>query len=288
MGDITKIKVNGEPESSYQLYPRNEEFTKRAGDSGTQPDWNQNDVSAPDHVKNRTHWEDPEVLGDIVARYPNFQLSDWDDYRHGEFSLREELVVGDTYKVSIIGGAGRYCVCYRDGFTKYLGNEVSNGFRIADHGAGSGTIDLYYDIYGSPIDLTITHVTTPQKIHKLDPKYLPDADLEIRVNEESPNRPITANNMQITVGSVEGVCAKLANGDVPKVVIRYFRSTSPGYCDYAMVGSVIYMNRYGEYFTFAYIIGNGFSCYLHEVRLHMTGEISSANTPKKLAFESSV
>ena len=31
MGDITKIKVNGDPESSYQLYPRNEEFAKRAG-----------------------------------------------------------------------------------------------------------------------------------------------------------------------------------------------------------------------------------------------------------------
>lgn len=31
MGEITKIKVDGEPESSYQLYPRNEEFAKRAG-----------------------------------------------------------------------------------------------------------------------------------------------------------------------------------------------------------------------------------------------------------------
>ena len=31
MGEITKIKVNGNPESSYQLYPRNEEFAKRAG-----------------------------------------------------------------------------------------------------------------------------------------------------------------------------------------------------------------------------------------------------------------
>lgn len=34
MGEITKIKVNGNPESSYQLYPRNEEFAKRAGGTG--------------------------------------------------------------------------------------------------------------------------------------------------------------------------------------------------------------------------------------------------------------
>ena len=31
MNDITKIKVNGDPESSYQLYPRNKEFAKRGG-----------------------------------------------------------------------------------------------------------------------------------------------------------------------------------------------------------------------------------------------------------------
>ena len=37
MSDITKIKVDSEPESSYQLYPRNEEFAKRAGgDTGSQ------------------------------------------------------------------------------------------------------------------------------------------------------------------------------------------------------------------------------------------------------------
>ena len=30
MNDITKIKVDGDPESSYQLYPRNNEFAKRA------------------------------------------------------------------------------------------------------------------------------------------------------------------------------------------------------------------------------------------------------------------
>ena len=38
MNDITKIKVDGELESSYQLYPRNEEFAKR---------------SAADHIKNK-------------------------------------------------------------------------------------------------------------------------------------------------------------------------------------------------------------------------------------------
>ena len=34
MNDITKIKVNGEPESSYKLFPKNREFEKRAGGNG--------------------------------------------------------------------------------------------------------------------------------------------------------------------------------------------------------------------------------------------------------------
>ena len=37
MSDITKIKVDGEPESSYQIYPRNSEFAKRAGGSVPKP-----------------------------------------------------------------------------------------------------------------------------------------------------------------------------------------------------------------------------------------------------------
>lgn len=36
MNDITKIKVDGEPGSRYQLYPRNEEFAKRAGSNTMQ------------------------------------------------------------------------------------------------------------------------------------------------------------------------------------------------------------------------------------------------------------
>ena len=57
MNDITKIKVDGEPESSYQLYPRNNEFVERAN---VHPDWNQNDETRPDYVKNRPFYaEDP-------------------------------------------------------------------------------------------------------------------------------------------------------------------------------------------------------------------------------------
>lgn len=63
MSDITKIKVDGELESSYQLYPRNEEFAKRAEDP--QSDWNQSDETAPDYVKNRPFYKDVKILDSI-------------------------------------------------------------------------------------------------------------------------------------------------------------------------------------------------------------------------------
>ena len=70
MNDITKIKVDGEPESSYQLYPRNEEFAKRAGGgnggSNVQSDWNQNDETQPDYVKNRPFYKAIETVNTTV------------------------------------------------------------------------------------------------------------------------------------------------------------------------------------------------------------------------------
>ena len=67
MGEITKIKVDGEPESSYKLYPRNEEFAKRS--EGVQPDWNQNDETRPDYVKNRPFWREKtkELLVPLIT-----------------------------------------------------------------------------------------------------------------------------------------------------------------------------------------------------------------------------
>ena len=282
MSDITKIKVNGELESSYKIFSKNREFEKRAE---CHPDWNQNNVSTPDYVKNRTHWTEPEIL-DVIFQQDDVALHDASDFLEANqlLVLSEELVVGDTYNVNI-DGVDHYVVCYTNNSDKhFLGKESTNPFMLFGSG-GSAKLYLYNFNYGSTVRLTVTHIT-PQKIHKLDPKYLPDADLEIRVNENYPNNPITANNMQITVGSVEDVCAKLANGDVPKVVIRYFRSTSPGYSDIAYIAHASYILRYGESLTISYIIGEYYSgCYLHSTRFRMNGTLINSEQPKKLAFD---
>ena len=294
MNEITKIKVNGDPESSYQLYPRNEEFAKRSGGgSGTQPDWNQNDVSAPDYVKNRTHWTEPEIL-DVIFQQDDVALYDATDFLQSEQSLvfSEELVVGDTYNVNI-DGVDHYVVCYTRDRDVHLGKEQPDMFMLFGSGS-SATLYLYNFNYGSTVRLTITHIT-PSKIHKLDPKYLPNADLEITVtlNYTEPGKSfsyskITAENMKITEGSVEGVCAKLAVGVIPKVVIKYFLSYTPGYSDNAIVTDLVYMLRYGENLELTYYIGDSTTLHKHTVQLNMDGTYISSDTPKKLTFESYV
>ena len=205
MGEITKIKVNGDPESSYQLYSRNEEFAKR---SDIQPDWNQNDETAPDYVKNRTHWTEPEIL-DVIFQQDDVALYDATDFLQSEQSLvlSEELVVGDTYNVNI-DGVDHYVVCYTRNSEVHLGKESPDRFMLFGSGS-SATLYLYNFNYGSTVRLTITHIT-PSKIHKLDAKYLPDEVIDSIDNAQS-----TASNAQSTAKKAQTAANSKMNANNP-------------------------------------------------------------------------
>lgn len=96
MSDITKIKVDGEPESSYKLFPKNREFEKRAGgntgsQSSVQPDWNQNDETQPDYVKNRPFYEETETTPILESQQIDFSQS---------FGIPTSIVKGNTYLIT--------------------------------------------------------------------------------------------------------------------------------------------------------------------------------------------
>ena len=104
MNDITKIKVDGEPESSYQLYPRNEEFAKRAGgntgsQSGVQPDWNQNDSTAADYVKNRPFYTG-DTVETVLVEESTVSFAPSEGVYMGQLNSTFSATVGETYKVS--------------------------------------------------------------------------------------------------------------------------------------------------------------------------------------------
>ena len=117
MGDITKIKVADESESNFKLYPRNEEFAKRAGGSGVQPDWNQNDDTKPDYVKNRPFYTGDPVETVLLEEQVVTFTDGWSNT-----SFNFDISVEDIVKVTW-DGAEYTCIPTLDADGLSFGNE---------------------------------------------------------------------------------------------------------------------------------------------------------------------
>ena len=191
MNDITKIKVDGEPESSYKLFPKNREFEKRAGgntgsQSGVQSDWNQNDEAAPDYVKNRPFYTyDAET---VIVEESTVSFADSPDGFYGaEFQSTFSATGGEIYKVYWDGTAYE-CACV------ILSNKPRIG-NLSITGDGSDTGEPFYMtvINGKGIMIATTDTSAShtisisgfvQEVVKIDEKYLPDP-LILYVHNES-------------------------------------------------------------------------------------------------------
>ena len=181
MGDITKIKVNGGPESSYQLYPRNEEFAKRSGggnagsQSGVQSDWNQNDATKPDYVKNRPFYTVDPVETVIVEESTVAFSKSPDGFYFAEFPSFE-ATVGETYKISwdstiyestCIDNDGEICI--GDPYLLDGGSGTGEPFNITVNHV-NGALIVTKDTSASHT-FSISRLVT--EVVKIDEKYLP-------------------------------------------------------------------------------------------------------------------
>ena len=181
MRDITKIKVDGEPESSYKLFPKNREFEKRAGgntgsQSCVQPDWNQNDETAPDYVKNRPFYTGDRVETVLVEESTvSFDVAD--GMYMGNLESTFSATVGDTYKVSWDGTVYE-CTC-----AEFSGQATIGNLSIAGVGSDTGEPFLVVVNNGRRIkigtaDASASHIISisgfVSGVVKIDEKYLPD------------------------------------------------------------------------------------------------------------------
>lgn len=176
MNDITKIKVDGEPESSYKLFPKNREFEKRAGgntgsQSSVQPDWNQNDDTQPDYVKNRPFYTDDPVetvlLEETTAEFTKANSG----YSY-KLSNPLSLEVGQTYQVSWDG------TVYECIGTVLDRGIILGNLSIVNAGEDTGEPFIYGFAEFFTKDTSASHtisisVYVPQII-KIDEKYLPE------------------------------------------------------------------------------------------------------------------
>ena len=186
MNDITKIKVDGEPESSYQLYPRNEEFAKRAGGgngvSNVQPDWNQNDETQPDYVKNRPFYTGG-LVETVLVEESTISFAAADGIYMGELKSTFVPTIGETYKV-YWDGAAYECTC-----VEFSGDPVIGNLSIPGLGSDTGEpfliVDGNYREIGNgnrikigTADTSASHIISISgvvtEVVKIDEKYLPD------------------------------------------------------------------------------------------------------------------
>ena len=175
MSDITKIKVNGDLESTYKLFSKNREFEKRAE---SQSDWNQNDDTQPDYVKNRPFYMLDHVET-VLMEEITVSFSKGSNGLYGvEFPSTFEATVGETYKV-YWDGAVYECVCVDFNNILTIGN-------LSIIGAGPDTGEPFFmnihngeGILIGTSDTSDTHTFSISGfisgIKKIDRKYLPKA-----------------------------------------------------------------------------------------------------------------
>ena len=171
MSDITKIKVNGNPESSYQLYPRNEEFAKRS--EGAQPDWNQNDNTKPDYVKNRPFYaEDPVETVLLEEQDVTFANDESDP------SFNFKASPEDINHIKVTWDGAEY-ICIPQIYSDYI--EFGNKFIDDDTREDTGE-PFYYDgevfYTDSSADSHQIKVSKlSNKVIKIEPNYIPNSNI---------------------------------------------------------------------------------------------------------------
>ena len=172
MNDITKIKVDGNPESSYKIFSKNREFEKRAE---FQSDWNQNDDTKPDYVKNR-----PFYTGDLVetvfVEESTVTFTEDNGFYVGGLESTFSATIGETYKVSW-DGAVYECTCVDVKGLPAIGNPSIEGV-----GSDTGEPFLISATNGEEIVIGTTDTSAShkfsisgfaQEVVKIDKKYLP-------------------------------------------------------------------------------------------------------------------
>lgn len=145
-----------------------------------QSDWNQTDSSAPDFVKNRTHWEEEVVVSTYDSSTSTMTLTQYDESR--SYTVEFNGIVYDNLhfeKAIHNAGGNLYHVYLGEIVTKLSDETAKYPFSIYAY-SSSGYPDISQDIElsvsvneGINID-SVTIYDAEKIVHHLDPKYIKD------------------------------------------------------------------------------------------------------------------
>ena len=149
--------------------------------SGVQPDWNQNDSTAADYVKNRPFYTGDPVET-VLVEESTIQFTDIGGLFTSAIKSTFSPTVGNVYKISW-DGTDYESTCVKVGQNTYIGN-------LSIEGSGPDTGEPFLmlvrnqEIDVATLDTNSYHTISisrfvPGVVVKIDPKYLPDNALNI-------------------------------------------------------------------------------------------------------------
>ncbi len=146
-----------------------------SGGGGVQPDWNQNDSTATDYIKNRPFYTgDPSET--VLVEESTVSFSGSDGMYMAQIQSNFEATVGETYNVSWDGNVYE-CTCVDAGGLPVIGN-------LSIAGSGSDTGEPFFIIVTNGVGIEIGTTDTASshtfsisglvaEVVKIDEKYLP-------------------------------------------------------------------------------------------------------------------
>ena len=168
--------------------PMAEEFLPDGvGGGGVQPDWNQNDSTAPDYVKNRPFYTGDPVET-VFVEESTVSFSERNGIYQAVVPSTFKATVGETYKVSWDG------TTYESTCVDFSGRTIIGNLSIMGSGSDTGEPFLIVVFNGERINIgtadtsashTISISGVFQEVVKIDEKYLPKGLIVNIVGRES-------------------------------------------------------------------------------------------------------
>ena len=190
------------------------------GKDGVQPDWNQNDETAADYVKNR-----PFYMGDPVEAVLVEESTASFEGGFSEFQSTFEATVGETYKVSWDGTAYE-CTCVASNYSLAIGN-----LSIIGRGSDTGEPFLMMITNGRGIGIVVTDTSAShtfsisgiaQEVVKIDEKYLPTIPTDKLPTIPTDKLPTIPTDKLPTIPTIEftsSISDNIANNTQPSFAV---------------------------------------------------------------------
>ena len=186
------------------------------GKDGVQPDWNQNDETAQDYVKNRPFYSGDPVEA-VLVEESTVSFVDNGGLYVADFPSTFYATVGGTYKVYWDGTAYE-CTCVASNGRLFIGN-----LSIMGRGSDTGEPFIMMINNGKGIGIVTTNISAShtfsisgiaQEVVKIDEKYLPTIP-----TDKLPTIPTDKLPTIPTIEFTSSISSNIANSTQPSFTV---------------------------------------------------------------------